>query len=413
MNTFRLILFIAFIFLLTGTKGQIFSPYTVPEFPQTCFKVFGNLSLSSDHIPLSFSSHFFSGNFISNSMKEDVLNDLDNMNRFGYENSAGLTVFLKDGIHNKTTRNLRFFAGYQHQTLLYTSFTKDAFQLAMTGNEFTVGNTADISGCTLSYYQFDKIFIGARIRNGMNTKRSLTIAPFVSFHKPYYNLQFGQGSFSTAADTSEITLMLKGSFDLGQSTDKIISSAGGGIDLCYSDSAIIRNYLVHFSVENLGFFYFEGASFRFDGDSLIRLGGLHIEDLSDIDSSMSDYSDSIVSAKWAFRDTTGLYGMLPLKISLVFLNTGFEKFGLHGKLSVHPFLYSLPLFEIIPLYRLNSIFTFGIPLTAGGMGGFHAGLFSHIETKHFNWSIIATSCHNPMNGSQTGFNLQGSLTLHF
>ncbi len=413
MNKSLILLFFIFIFVTCNTEGQDLLITEYPDYNQNALYVYGNAGIQSDFVPLAFSSYFFNGTFISSAVTEKLLYDLGKLNRFGFESSAGLTVFQEQSVQNNIFRDIRFLAGYQHQTMIYSRFTEDAFRLVFSGNEFTVGSSADIAKCNLKYYQYDKIFFGFQQRTGKNKKGLLTLIPFITFHKPYYDFHFEDGYLSTAADTSEITLQLKGRFDLGNSADKRTSSMGGGIDFCYSDSALICQYLVSFKVENFGFFRYTGSAFRFDGDSLIRIQGLHITDLSGLDSALTEYSDSIVNAGWAIKDSAVHTGMLPLKISLEFLNTHFEKFGLHGKISIHPFLYSFPQVEILPIYKLNSTISVGLPFSAGGMGGLRAGLYSRFEIKKFIFAFSAVSCHRPVFRTQTGFSLQGLISYHF
>jgi hypothetical protein len=303
----------------------------------------------------------------------------------------------------------RLYAGYQHNSIIFSSFHRDVFSLAMFGNEFTLGNTATLSETSFNYWSFHKFYIGAIRSFGNEQQHRFGLSPFISFHQPPVHLDITRGSFYTAPDTSSVSVMLTGNINFGLPHSSMVQSIGGGIDLHYINTGILETHLLHLSLENLGIFQYIGNSYRFHADKPVEITGFSFNSFDNLDSLFSEYVDSTVNSAVTAEDSISLTSLLPMKISMVFVQTSTEKFGLHGSITTYPFHHRFPLIEAVPFYKLSNRTTIGIPLSYGV--GIHAGVSISSQWKNLRFAMhLKTSRHAGTSLHATGFFASGYLS---
>ncbi len=348
-----------------------------------------DVSVISDNFSINNVVNYFSSGHISNQDKICVLNKLERYNNLYYNTDYGLSFLFSSATLNDLQNYSRLFGGYKKNTIMFSSFSKDAFQLLMFGNEFTLDYSADLSKTRFSYYSFDKLFMGIVRNFGKNNAHRIAVAPFVSFHEPSFRINIREGSFYTAPDTSNISYSLNGQFYYGFPLSNYLQSVGGGIELHYiNNNNILKKHLIHFSIENLGVFQQQGKSYTFAHDAPVSIEGFYLGELTEFDSIFTGYTDSIISLSRTINDSISLSFLLPVKLSLVFLQTEYETIGLHGNFYMYPFNYSVPKFEIMPVYKLNKRknLNIGVPLSYGGIRGAETGLYLSKQYSKFNFS---------------------------
>jgi hypothetical protein len=303
----------------------------------------------------------------------------------------------------------RLHAGYQHSSIIFASFHRDVYSLAMFGNEFTIGNTASLSETSFNYWDFHKFYIGVVRSFGNEQQHKFGISPFISFHQPPVHLDISRGSFHTATDTSSVSILLNGDFKYGLSHSSLVQSIGGGIDMHYINTGILETHLMHLSLENLGIFQYIGNSYNFHSEKPVEITGFSFNSFDNIDSLFTEYIDSTVNSAVTAEDSISLTSLLPMKISMVFVQTSAEKFGLHGSITTYPFHHRFPLIEAIPFYKLSDKITIGIPLSYGV--GLQAGVSLSAQLNHLQFAVhLKTSRHAGLSLHATGFFASGYLS---
>jgi len=336
----------------------------------------GSASILSNSLPLSFTTDFFSGGFLDNETKHQALDKLKEYNRFGfianYEISfTGKSITLKDSV-----QKVRLYGGFTHSILASASFSKDAFQLLMFGNEFTIGNTANFDRTSLYYFNFKKVFIGAQryLGNG----NYIAFSPFISFQKPPIIANIRKGSLHTFADTSAVSVFLDGEIYTGLPWNSLIETIGGGVDIHYSNSNLLSRHFINVSIENLGAFHFRANCIDLQTESPVLFSGYDAIGFDHLDSLFRNYTDSLSSMLGTFEDSTKKGSMLPTKISVSIIRDHsqltYKNWKLHAAISYYPFLNLLPIIEILPHYYISRNIQLGLPISVGGTGGIQAGI---------------------------------------
>ena len=293
--------------------------------------------------------------------------------RFGAQLRYGVEVKMKPEYKTEKGEKTQMFFGYEHQVLLFMSFTDDLFSLIMQGNTFSIGDFMDIGGTYFSNFDFHKVYAGSMRTFGKNNQYVFGVAPFMSFHKPPLIVDITKGSIETKADTSSIQAKISGKMISGLKQEKFVQSIGGGIDLFIGFKEILNDYYVELSLKNFGVYGFEGRRVMVDSDGMVNISGVHLNNLNHPDSAMINYVDSI-SDEFGFSNDTLINSvMLPYCVSLEVISLNKKNYSLSGRISYYPGQHMLPFVEIFPQYRFNKFFQVGIPVAWGGMGGLFAG----------------------------------------
>jgi hypothetical protein len=376
--------------------------------------VYGGSSLASDHIPFHFSRVFLTGGHLHKDLKDEVLSHLSHRNNFGFENRYGATMMLKPVVPSDSIHTIRVLFGFEEQTIVFSTFGKDAYRLLMYGNEFTIGQKANLNDAKFRYEQFSKLFIGASRSFGKQAGHQLTILPFISFHKPPVSLNISEGFLLTEADTSLVTAEIEGKLVFGNDKVNPGRTVGGGIDIFYTNSTLLKSHCIILGVENLGVYQFQGTSYQFERKNVLNVAGLHLTDFNNLDSVFADYADSLVALGGNVKDSAIQALMMPVKLSLTLIQKDFGKLGIHGKCSFYPSYYRNPLFEILPFYRLNHSMILGIPVVFGGMGGIRSGLSADLKFKRIALNfLLSASAGRGKEIFFTGYGVYAGLTYKF
>lgn len=367
-------------------------------------QAYGTFSIMSDQIPLSFTTAFFTGNRLSIEDRENALRKMKPRNQFSLISEYGVSVRKNSNCIKDTLQCSGLFGGISHHTMIFASLPSDAAKLILMGNSEFVGKTAYLDDFKLSYHQFTKLYLGAVRSFGKNNDHCFSMSPFISFHQPPVELNIRKGRVKTASDTSMVSVLINGELHLGLPHETITQSIGGGIDFKYASSALIKDHILIFSVENLGVFRYSGSSYTLKNDSNFVFSGIHFTNLNHIDSTLSALSDSIGNQTGLTHDTLGLTMLLPLRLKIEIINIQSERFGLSGSITSYPFHQRSPVFECIAEYGFSRYWKAGIPLAIGEAAGLGAGFFIEYQSRSLYFSLLARSGHSFSSSfSQTGF----------
>ncbi len=395
---------IAFTTLLFHAYAQYDSFISLHEDSVIQVQASGTFAVMSDHIPLSFSTDFFTGSWLSYDDRINALNKMKPRNHFTLLSEFGASIKKTSNCKTDTLQSSGWFGGISHHTMIFASLPPDAARLMLMGNSEFVGKTAYLDDFRLSYHQFTKLQLGAVRSFGKNQDHSFALAPFISFHQPPVEMSIQKGRVTTSSDTSLVSVILNGELHLGLPHETLTQAIGGGIDFKYASSGLMTDHILIFSAENLGVFRYSANSYSFSNDSDFVFTGIHITDINHIDSTLSAFSDSLGNQTGLTHDTLGQTILLPLRLKIGIINIQSERFGLSGSVSSYPFHQKAPVFECIAEYGFRRYWKAGIPLAIGETTGFGAGFFIEYQSKSMFLSFLVRSGHSfSPSFSQTGF----------
>jgi hypothetical protein len=410
------IIFVALLFFSASANAQSMSILTTPMDSSYQISSSASASLFSNSLPLSFTSDFFSGGFLDNETKQQALDKLKDFNRFGFIANYGVSFTGKSITLKDSVQKMRLFGGYTHSIFASATFSKDAFQLLMFGNEFTIDNRANFDKTSLYYFNFKKVFIGAQryLGNG----HYIAFSPFISFQKPPIIANIKKGSLHTLADTSAVSVFLDGEIYTGLPWNSLTETIGGGVDIHYTNTSLLSKHFINVSLENLGAFQYRTNCIDLQTERPVLLSGYDAIGFDHLDSLFRNYTDSLSSMLGTFEDSTKRGSMLPTKLSVSIIRNhqdlAYKNLKFHASVSYYPFLNLLPIIEFLPHLYIKRTMQLGFPVSMGGAGGFQAGiqLFKIHGNLQFSCGI-KTAHAGILSPHITGFEARGYLYYNF
>lgn len=373
-----------------------------------------DFNAASNHIPFSTTSFAFQGGFLDEIRKQEVVSVLSENNRFGFGLVYGASFFFRPDYLADSSSLYRFSIGWSHHNLLLSGFRKDALQFILLGNAPFVGQELVFDNTRLSYYSFDKFSVAASRTWGYYQQNMITVSPFISIHQSFFQFALDRGGLYTSADTSEIKVSLDGHFLSMQNYDNVSASLGGGVDIFYSNNLLLRGYYVQLGLENIGFFNYHGSQYQFHGDSIVTLNYYNVTPNSNIDSTFSQYADSLENRIGQFDDSLSMIHSLPLKISLSFISNERNAFSVNGYFGYYPYHHMPPFVELRPTYRIAHWLKAGVPINLGGYAGFSTGVFAGINAKNLSLYLQASAAFGSgLPETITGYFLTGKIRYQF
>lgn len=112
--------------------------------------------LFSKNLSNKFFKNYWSGSFISNEEKDEVIINLDAVNRLGWRTDFSLTFE-----NRKSQRGFGLRLGAELNSFTEAAFAKDAFALYFKGNKSFEGKTATLAPLRIFSYQYAAINLGA------------------------------------------------------------------------------------------------------------------------------------------------------------------------------------------------------------------------------------------------------------
>jgi len=284
------------------------------------YKIDADYSFSSDAITNRLAKEYYRKGFISNSMKDDVSNNIFSSNKFAGEFNSSITI----GQNLDTIFGLlkgSSFIRLSNRSFIHSNFNKDLFELYFRGNKNYADKKAELGPFLLKSYTYQQFSYGIERHFQKNDKSYFWTAAFsVNIGQKYTSYDSPSASLYTAPDGTfldvDLDLMIR-------TSDSAQSSLGAfnGYGFSGSGMFIIKDEDQNawtFSADNLGYIRWTKESAQIPVDSSFRFEGIDATDIFDFSNTIrkeittdSAYIQSFITdrRKKAFND------MLPLHLS--------------------------------------------------------------------------------------------------
>lgn len=275
---------------------------------------------SSNSLTSAFAFSWLAGNYLNNTLKQQVSSLLGNNNRAGYEMNYGMyMVFCHDTAGKR--KPLNFFVALRHKSYLNTSFTADDFQVPFYGNAGYAGKTAQLSPFnfeSLSYQQAELGLVFTHFAGGAEFGAGLSFLAGQS----YLAMQLPSAGLYTSPTGESITInadALLMQSDTSAQGRNGINGAGGSLDLYFMVPYKLggKNSSISIGLSDLGFIRWNNSSLQYRKDTTYTYNGVSINSLNDI-KNLSFHSlaaDSLQNRYFPYKKG-GFYSAIPAVLEL-------------------------------------------------------------------------------------------------
>ena len=343
---------------------------------QRHFSLYGDFELGSSCINNAFIKKIYFGGYIDSSLKRNVSDEMQSVNRFGGGVSFGANYFF-----GKDSSRFDWMVGIKNQEVINGSFSRDFFNTIFFGNEMYKGNTAYFNNTGLNYLRFQELKLGFVWKNVDSVGK---IGCALSLLKGQSLIQYkalDTNFLSTTADATELSY--NASFVLAlNDTNNVGATAFNGTGLSadfffeapYKSKIGPSRFIV--SVNNLGFIRWNKKSIVYTVDSLIKFNGVNIDNLL----VLSDSALNIANQDTLLNNLTNVSREkvninLPMNFLLMH-QTDFSKlYSLRVGIR-HIFNgNSMPFYFIENRFNFKSRLLLGLMLAYGGYNRYSGGAF--------------------------------------
>lgn len=320
------------------------------------------------------------GGFIDSTLKNSSMSRHSGVNRIGlnatgeifYRNSDK-KLFKKKDWGFEVVAGINYFGG--------ALYGRDAFGLALFGNQSYIGDTMNLSGLDVSFTGMQKIGFGF-----FDVKSKSSVRFNVYNISSRINADFRDFELKQSPDGQELTLRMDGDVQLRQSA-KFNQGIGAGFDFDFRipiSWVQESNAFLQVKGQNVGFGYMYEAQRQYNFDTTITFDGFRFEQLI---SENGYFSDSI-----SILDTLGIrssdanpFFLLPgfIQVSKMVDRNSEKKLQSFFGMRVYPSLIFSPLGFAGADFRFTDHINAGASVTFGGFTGLRVGAYGQ-----FNWDKI-------------------------
>jgi len=325
----RALFFLAFI-LSTIVKAQWNDALVqVPSQKDFTAGIYGNADFSSTCITTLFAANFLEGNYISNSLKKQVSNNLQKFDRFDAELNYGVYgVWHCDTIGQRV---FNFFFALRHKSYINSTFSPDVFNLALYGNAMYAGKTAYLMPFSLNMLSYQQAQVGLVCTN-FNGKAELGIG--LSFLAAHQLLTIDERTGQLYTDPTGQYIQLSSDAESYRSDTSgnaaYINGYGASIDIYFRAPYKLGNRMgtISVSVNDLGFLYWNNKSLYYKKDTSYYYDGVSINSISDLQNvSFNGASKDSLQNKYLSFQRKSFFYTIPSTLSIN-SNTDFGKYHL-------------------------------------------------------------------------------------
>jgi hypothetical protein len=291
--------------------------------------IYGGIDASSNCITTSFATNFFSGNYISDALKHQVVENLEKFNRLGYNLNYGIYgVWRTDTINHRT---FNFFFAMRHKATINAVFSPDAFNLAFFGNAMYAGRTANLAPFNFMSMSYNQAEIGL-VSTDFGGKAQLGMG--LSFLAGQKLLAVGARNATLYTDPTGQNLQFNSNAEMYQSdtagNSKFINGYGASLDLYFKAPYKIgkRSGVISVSATDMGFMYWNKNSLYYHKDTSYFYDGVTINNITDLQNvGFGGVSKDSLQNKYIPFAKKALFYTIPSTLS-VNTNTDFGKYHL-------------------------------------------------------------------------------------
>ncbi len=281
----------------------------------------GNYFFESNAITNRFALSYYQKEFIDNSEKDNVSDNLGLINRLGIQANMEL---------NYTKRNDTVFGlphsyysvGIANRYHINSRFRQDVFELYFRGNKNYEGKEADLSDFVYNqiYYQQINFTFGHSYNHGQNT---FGFSAGLDFNKgqKFYRIDAPHATLFTEiyGESLDLDANIKLRQSDSSTTDIFTwNGTGGSADLSFWWSDKKRNRL-NFSVGNVGFIQWSKNSTYVKADTSFRFEGIDVSYLFDLEDTIKrnlTLDSSLVEPYLSEREKKNYMSPLPCLLDL-------------------------------------------------------------------------------------------------
>ena len=349
--------------------------FGIPDSATSSYGISGDYYFGSNCITSKFASDFYTGEFLSETLKDKVSSKLKQQNRFGADANAGIYyMFRPDSLFGRKSPGFLFALRDSNHT--DAGFSEDAFRLGFYGNKQYLGDTANLDELVFNSLSYQQFTIG-----------------FLFTQKSYLGLSFLKGSsFSsiiapkarlfTSPDATYLEFDTKYSAFMSDSSGSgydAFNGYGASLDIIQPIIMTISANLtedVIISLTEFGFIHWNENSRHFRADSTFKFSGFSVASFSDLqDSAMYFSPDSVFNPE----KSNGPYiQMTPAALEIVSISQG-EKWRV---LKGYRFIFNSnnrAKWTLGLIYNFTPKFTLATLASYGGYSNFQLGLHMNAE----------------------------------
>jgi hypothetical protein len=354
------------------------------------------------------SSKIFRGGQINDQLKDENFDKHKELNRIGQEIRSELifTNLKSDFFKNK---NYSWIYNMGYNSIFSSNYSKDFVSLAMYGNSKTLGDSMSFNGSKFQNTNFQ--YFGAGIQD-KKTRSYLTLNVVNLQNHFSANLD---GDFYSSLDSTNLYINAIG--DLSSTyRSKVSNEIGASINFCLNVEIPIfhnKNALFQLKVSDFGFARINSLS-SFAIDTSLSFNGFEVSDLFRLNNSNLNNKNWMDTLNIKV-DTASRWISLPvmLQFSKVLTNDSLSKIQTFFGLRAYPTLSYFPKFFGGVDFKLAKSFYSGVTLSYGGFGGFRAGTYIRIHTKHLFFNLGSEDVYGLVSKKGFGRNINLSLICNF
>lgn len=297
-------------------------------------------------------------------------------------------------------------AGYT--SLFSGNYSNDLFDLIFKGNVGFLGDTADFSGTSFQYLDFQNIGIGLS-----HKKTASSFSLNVVNVQNYLSTSFSRATIFFAADSSQLDMNLRA--DLKQSFSKKFNK-GVGLALNFNINIEVpwindSTAFFQFNVKNFGFAK-TNKLVQYQIDTNLTYNGFQLDDLLNLN------YDLFKNEQWQDtfnirKDTISIWMLLPAMIQfgkIINMNTDKKIQSFFG-IKMYPTIKYVPKIYLGLDFFLQKKIHIGLTSAYGGFGNLRFGCYSNFTTKKLNVGLGTEDLYGLI--SKKGFGQMLSVNFKF
>jgi len=347
---------------------------------------------NSNALTEEFINTWINSGFISDEIKNSVLNRMQNSNLAG-TNISGKVYYIRDHYNTLSESGyIGYFAGFESNYLLSIRFNNDLFRLAFIGNESYENKTISIDNNKFVSLAWDKA--GGGLYKRVSNENGIALGGIslnILRARQYNKIDVNKANLFTASNGEfiDVDAKFKGYQSDNNASSGILAFNGYGIstDLFYRFT--YKNKLnYYFAVSNFGIIKMNKKSLSINHDTSFRFSGIQLNEIIQNNSISwnTGSPDSIIDSYIPEYESGIYYINTPCTLS-----AGFSWIAVKNRLNLNMnidymlFIPYLPKVQIQSDIHLNKNFSISPSFIYGGFNKGNAGIEINYKNKYFQF----------------------------
>ncbi len=371
-----------------------------------------SFSVNSSGFTTAFYRPFIRGGRIDNELKQQTMEGMEKVNRFGGDRLFSLGAsFRPDSLFGRSNEIRHLFLRLLDGRHYHARFTRDLFRTIFIGNA-GLDRPLALAPFRMNSMRYRQLKFGLLDQRG---DLELGIALSILQGRSDLRIRADKGQLQSSADGSELSFRLKGNWH-EQGRDSMRSpfafrGSGAAIDIMTGYD--LGGYgMVRLSIRNLGFLSWGPEARLRRVDTSATFQGYRVGDPLGGAVKSGDPTDSAEARYFPEVEKGSYRSLFPASFRLAYSKRFPSGVWLRSSLAHRPFTSSVPFFgiEIMKAWKAISL---GASMGYGGFGEFAYGLQAAFR-PHADWELYLRVPHleGTINPERSG-GLAASLGLHY